>query len=392
MATTVRVPTTPNGINGFIKKLHDLVLVSDREIVLDGDHTVLAKILWNDDLSVAGRIQTRRTIIVPKTRRGAENFKAKVDEALKDGVRIVFRGDHTQVVRIQQHKVAQLHIANELFEIIQTGTMPWDSGWKVGRPRSANGNRRYGAFNSFRLNQIAAERGYSDPRWATRKYASSQKHPVRPDQLGLGTPVVRAWPDPVVVYNVEQCEGWAEPKKMELREAQNIVDRYKGRESRLGLTIEIVASNAPPCYHLHNDVIELRPKGWYDSPSLYYGDSFHEMGHSTLHHKRLHRPRMNQCICPTRVYEEYEEELIAELTASMLMAEVGDIDFTGKLKTNCAAYLDSWLRDTPNRRRTLIFAAQQATKAVDYILDIDGSRKKFRDDAVKRIRKFGCPT
>ena len=390
MVAKVRVPTTTNGINGFIKKLHDLALVSDREIVLDGDHTVLAKILWNDDLSVAGRTQTQRTIIVPKTDRGVENFKIKVDDALKDSVRIVFQGDHTRVVRIQQHRLVQLHIANELLDIIQAGTMPWDSGWKVGRPRSANGGRRYGTFNSLRLNQVAAERGYSDPRWTTREYASSQKHPVRPGQLRLGTPVVRAWPDPVVVYNVEQCEGWAEPKKVELGEAQNIVDRYKGRESRLGLTMATIASDAPPCYHPYNDVIELRPEGWYDSSSLYYGDTFHEMGHSTLHHKRLHRPRMNKCICPTRVYEEYEEELIAELTASMLMAEVGDIDFEGNLKTNCAAYLDSWLRDAPNPRRTLFFSAQQATKAVDYILNIDGSRKKFRDEAVKRIRKFGC--
>ena len=63
------------------------------------------------------------------------------------------------------------------------------------------------------------------------------------------------------------------------------------------------------------------------------------------------------------------EELIAEMAAAYLCAEVG---ISTNVIENQAAYINGWLSKLKNDKKLLISAASQAQKAADYILN-----KKF---------------
>jgi antirestriction protein ArdC len=94
----------------------------------------------------------------------------------------------------------------------------------------------------------------------------------------------------------------------------------------------------------------------------YYATTFHELTHSTGHASRLKRNGITSATAHFGSEEYSQEELVAEIGASMLTGLAGFVDVTFD---NSAAYIQSWLR----KLKTLIVkAASQAQKAVDYIL------------------------
>jgi antirestriction protein ArdC len=60
-----------------------------------------------------------------------------------------------------------------------------------------------------------------------------------------------------------------------------------------------------------------------------------------------------------------QEELIAEMGAAFLCAEVG---ISPAVIENQAAYVAGWLAKLHNERRLLVHAAAQAQRAADFIL------------------------
>ena len=92
----------------------------------------------------------------------------------------------------------------------------------------------------------------------------------------------------------------------------------------------------------------------------YYSTAFHEAGHSTM--KRLGRD-VNGFFGD----EEYsKEELVAEMTATMLLAHCG-INTTNS-ENNNIAYMRSWLKALKDNTTWLVSACSKAQKATDYIL------------------------
>ncbi|MBA2659356.1 MAG: hypothetical protein H0U72_07370 [Nitrosospira sp.] len=61
------------------------------------------------------------------------------------------------------------------------------------------------------------------------------------------------------------------------------------------------------------------------------------------------------------------EELIAELGSAFLNAELG---FSATTIPNHAGYIDSWLKVLKNDKRAIFTAANQASKAHRYIMDL----------------------
>ena len=283
--------------------------------------------------------------------------------------------------------------------------LPWRRPWADGswvRPRSIRG-RVYGSFNSFRLAQVALDRDYKDSRWVTREYAEQLGHPIRRTELGRGIALVRAWPKSVVVYNLEQCEALQKEvvkKEPTLPAAQDITDSYIKREKRLRLKVGHNPTPGLPYYcspHTHDDDtpfycrsedrIVLLPKDLYsdENDAEYYMSAFHEIAHSTGSHKRLDRHDRDEST-PFRSHARGREELVAEMTASLLAAE-SDLTFEGEIVKNAASYVKSWLNTIEEDPSILWKVASDAGKAVDYVLNRNGARMKARKRAIAKARK-----
>jgi antirestriction protein ArdC len=88
----------------------------------------------------------------------------------------------------------------------------------------------------------------------------------------------------------------------------------------------------------------------------------HELAHWTGHSSRLNR------IITTKVRfgsDDYAmEELIAELTAAFLCAELG---VSSSPRQDHANYIASWLKVLKNDTKAIFYAARQAAVAAEYI-------------------------
>ena len=88
----------------------------------------------------------------------------------------------------------------------------------------------------------------------------------------------------------------------------------------------------------------------------------HELVHSTGNKKRLDREYGKKF--GDTAYAR--EELVAELGASFLCAE---IDCINETLTNHASYIDGWLKVLKQDKKAIFKASADAQKATDYILE-----------------------
>lgn len=119
-------------------------------------------------------------------------------------------------------------------------------------------------------------------------------------------------------------------------------------------------------YHPGKDVVNVPELQYFYSPHQYYATLFHELGHWTGHPRRLNR---DFSAFGSQTYSK--EELVAELSACFLCAERGILN--EPLKDNSAAYIQSWMKVLQNEERLVYQAAQQAQKALQFILDFQPS-------------------
>lgn len=120
-------------------------------------------------------------------------------------------------------------------------------------------------------------------------------------------------------------------------------------------------------YNKVHDFVNMPQIGQFQSPEEYYVTFFHELAHATGHEKRLNRPGITQSgKFADKKYSE--EELIAEMAASFLSAQVS-IDFDPIIE-NTAAYLQGWLKVLKEDRMFIFKVAAEAQKAADYVLGV----------------------
>ena len=429
----ITVPKTRRGVNGFIEKAHD-ALVEERDLEFRMDtpfaHTAAVRILAEIDPPIpltttpgvstievdktliayfGGRYTLERIEIRAFGRRylsgDIDKFKKDLERAARSGRRMVFAGDHTVVARIYQSGLIRRHITNVLIKEIEKGGLPsWRKPWaSQERPRSGRpGERPYGAFNAFRLNSAALERGYTDPRWVTCEYAQEMRRPVRRAEVGSGVSIVSVYPNPVAVYNWEQLEGARNPSSVGLAtlpKAESIIEDYAKRERRLGLRFRSPARQNEmdrAFYFAFDDSIVMPPKHLFSDVSRYYMTAFHEIAHSTGHSKRRDRHDGDSKWERFGTKRYGHEELVAEIAACLIASDTELArDFHrsyhlghgggSAVRESSAAYLLSWLKGASSS--ALYTASQEADNAYKYALDVDGFREASRDRARKRERK-----
>jgi antirestriction protein ArdC len=253
----------------------------------------------------------------------------------------------------------------------------WNQMWASGFPQNFVTGKEYNGINSFFLSVVCNIMGYNLPYFLTIKQANDLGGSVIAGSKGYQVvwwkrivdeetnKVIKMFPKFYVVFNASQIKGidfgQKEKKAIDpastIGSAQMIVNKYNPK---------IVEIDNTSCYYSPmNDHINMVPKNKWADIESYYAVMFHEMIHHTGHHTRLNRFEKENKSAAFGSVEYSMEELVAEIGASCLCAEVGILDRTIK---NNAAYLKNWLIPLKNDSTLIYKASSRALKAVEFIL------------------------
>ena len=264
---------------------------------------------------------------------------------------------------------------------LEAGAAPWVKPWSVtpgaNTPCNAVSNRPYSGCNVVLL-WMAQAVGYRAPRFLTFKQALELGGNVRKGERGTKVyfvkqlqvrdegaedssfarliPMMREY----TVFNVDQCENLPESaltsKPM----------RVRNPDARDGLADDFLRSTGADIREGHGEAYYVPSHDFISMPAFkgfkgadhFYNVTFHELTHWTGHKARLDRDLKNRF--GSRDYAA--EELIAELGAAFLCAEIG---FDGDVRS--AGYIASWIELLKADKRAFFTACSRASKAVDYL-------------------------
>lgn len=179
------------------------------------------------------------------------------------------------------------------------------------------------------------------------------------------------------VWNIDQCEGMKpkcvpmdtvyvpikaeEPSWNVNEECEAVVSNYI---SRSGVKLQNESLSDRAFYSPASDSITVPAKSQFKSMPNYYSTLFHESVHSTGHKSRL--DRFSDGMHRFGDEEYSKEELVAEIGSASLL-NMFSIETESSFR-NSAAYIQNWLKALKDDRRMIVWAANRAEKAVNYIL------------------------
>ncbi|MEI9897320.1 MAG: ArdC-like ssDNA-binding domain-containing protein [Chthoniobacter sp.] len=276
-------------------------------------------------------------------------------------------------------------VTDTILAHLARGVIPWRCPWNrsIGRPRNFHSNREYQGVNVLLLGL----QQFDSPWWMT--FRQLQEHGGKVRQGEHGIPIMK-WGlhqktlkngdgteekkstfflKSYRVFNAVQIEGIAFPELEQwpqLDSAQRIGRAQQMVERMPQPPIIKEGRTTQASYRPKTDTVAIPAFTRFQSPEDYHLTLFHELTHSTGHRSRLNR----KVVMESNVFKESEysqEELIAEMGAAFLGMEA---DIVRDQHEGSAAYLKSWLDalGKPEHRRWIVLAANQAGRAVDFIL------------------------
>jgi antirestriction protein ArdC len=171
------------------------------------------------------------------------------------------------------------------------------------------------------------------------------------------------------VFNAEQADGLParfypdRPDVAPLGTPQAVLDAYLASGEAASMAHDV---HGQAYYSPSADAIHLPPIDEHRTADDYYSTAFHEIAHSTGHASRLGRVGVTEATATFGSHAYGKEELIAQMGASMLLAETG-IDGDA-VYTNSAAYLASWLEAIREDKKLIISSASAGQKAADLVM------------------------
>lgn len=278
---------------------------------------------------------------------------------------------------------------------LETGVAPWVKPWKTDGlsgnafPRNVVTNKFYRGINVLLLWCEQQDRGYPTADWLTSKQAKALGGYAKAGEKGTviikwlikdkidpktGEVVVDAKGNPLKsftliehkVHNVAQCEGLPArivPVVAEMTEEQEDVE-FAGWLKATGAKITHRGDSA--FYRPSDDSITLPKAGKFETPSHYKATAFHELAHWTGDKSRCDRDLKGRFGDASYA----AEELIAELTAAFLCAELG-VD--GQMRH--AEYIGHWIKMMKADPSAVVTASSQASKAAIFLLEKTGKRE-----------------
>lgn len=270
-------------------------------------------------------------------------------------------------------------VTDRILAEIDAGVAPWRKPWVGSLPMSMSTNKPYRGINLFLLGS-----GY----YGTYKKITALGGQVRKGEKShiavfwkmidshdkdgneKKIPILRYYR----VFHSSQAD-WADgmpdrftadlpgTENERILAAESIVTDYRKSEGAPRFDAE---GWDHACYIPATDTIQLPAIEQFVSSAHYYSTAFHEMGHSTGHKSRLNREGVTDvALFGTHTYAR--EELVAEMTAAMLMGTLGMTDDTIE---ESAAYLANWRDKIAQDPRLIVKAAGEAQRAADHILGV----------------------
>ena len=276
-------------------------------------------------------------------------------------------------------------ITNKIIEKLEQGTVPWHRPWSTEMPKNLVSKRSYRGINVFMLGST----GYANPYWLTFKQSKAlgghvckgekstpvvfwkwlereQENPETGDTETVNVPLLRYYK----VFNVEQCDGIPKDKIPPLENARDFhpIEQAETVVQDMPQRPIIKHKAAQAYYQPSTDTVHMPPAEVFTGDAEYYSCLFHELTHATGHESRLKRLNTDK-LAPFGSRDYSQEELVAEMGAAFLC---GHCQIENQTLDNSAAYIQGWLRKLKNDKRMVVFAAAQAQKASDFILNQKG--------------------
>lgn len=277
-------------------------------------------------------------------------------------------------------------ITNEIVAAIESGAGEWKMPWRhdgssVARPVNVASGKPYRGINTFALWIAAHARGYGGGVWATYRQWAERGAQVRKgekaatvvfwkqiggrieatdgevdifdaDDHGLRF-VARGY----AVFNRAQVDGFEEPDPPRIPDSERVA-HAESFFAALGVPVTYGASGA--WYRVSEDRIYMPDFGRFADATGFYSTLAHECAHATGARHRLDRDFSKRFTKQAVA----AEELVAELTAAMVLADLG---LAAHPRADHAAYLASWLDLLKNDKRAIFTAASKAQAAADWM-------------------------
>jgi antirestriction protein ArdC len=287
--------------------------------------------------------------------------------------------------RIDIHAV----ITNQIVTAIEAGAgefkMPWHRAkGSLMRPVNIASGKAYQGINILNLWVAAEARSYSAPIWGTFKQWYEAGYPVRKGEKSvLGVfyndlhidetddatgetserkiGMARAFP----LFNCAQVEGYTPP---EVTFTPSAFDPHPRVEALIHASQAAIAYGGERAfYNPREDRIQIPEQSRFTgTETMTAAEAFdatrlHELGHWSGAKHRLDRDFGKRFGDQAYAFEE----LIAELSAAYLCAELG---VTPVARADHAQYLASWLSVMKEDKKAIFTAAGQAQRAAAYIM------------------------
>lgn len=271
------------------------------------------------------------------------------------------------------------HITNQAIEAIESGSnweMPWNapnafpkmlfrdnlSGINVLICAfSGHANQLWVNYRDIKRNGLKFKDGFQEPTVILRPVFV--KNTVELDDGGTKEVSTLVGFSQHKIWNVSQVEGCDEY----LPKPKDNIEQIEAAEAVLKNLPETLPradfGGNRACYNPVRHAISMPESGYFESSAAFYHTYFHELAHSTGHESLLKRE-----LASGWDKEKYsKEELVAEMTASLICAEIGLVD--EKSERNTAAYLAGWLKPLKSDPKYLHSAFKSAIEAAKYILN-----------------------
>ena len=280
-------------------------------------------------------------------------------------------------------------VTSKIVEELERGTRPWLKPWnaehaagRITRPLRHN-LTPYKGINILMLWAAAELSGYSCPIWLTYQqskelgghvkkgehgspvvYASTFK---KADSNGQGDEVEQEVPflKQYTVFNVEQIDDLPKQFYQPASEPLIAMERIEHADTFFANTkAEIRYGGNRAYYALERDAIQMPPFEAFRDSESHAATLAHELTHWTRHLSRLNRD-LGRKKWGDSGYAM--EELVAELGSAFLCA---DLRITPEVRDDHASYIANWLEVLKNDKRAIFTAASHASKAVDYLHEL----------------------
>jgi antirestriction protein ArdC len=274
-------------------------------------------------------------------------------------------------------------VTNLIVERLESGVVPWQMPWKSGGgiPRNLISKKPYRGFNFWYLLSFGFERPWFLTFNQAKELGGNIKKgsksflvvfwklfDVQKDGVTEQVPMLRYYR----VFHIDQVEGIPANKIPDttahdhdfnpIAACEELVERWTDSPV-------IEPGKEKACYIPLRDTVQMPSPRTFFEDEHYYSTLFHELVHSTGHRKRLDRhSKFPDHRFGSRDYSQ--EELVAEMGASYLC---GLTEIENVVIDNSAAYIQSWLGKLKADKKFIVQAASDAQKAVDYILEHQGT-------------------